>query len=150
MAAHNILGQEGERLARELMEQKGYTILTQNWHIGHLEMDIICENRREVVFVEVKTRTSTFGAMRPEQYVDERKKQHMIAAANAYMKMNGKMDKNIRFDIVGILIPRSGEMEITHLENAFVPHVRTIHAQSFSGEWRHHDRTAYTGWRKKR
>ena len=135
-------------MAREMMEQKGYTILEQNWRFGHLEIDIICENGEDVVFVEVKTRTSLYGMVRPEQYVDEEKKRHMIAAANVYMKKAKKMEKNIRFDIVGIYVKRNGETEVTYLENAFVPHAKTIGTNRYNGEWRHHDRTAYTGWRR--
>lgn len=150
MALHNDIGHEGEQMAKELMESKGYRILEQNWRLGHLEMDIICEKGDEIVFVEVKTRTTTFGFMRPEQYVDEQKKRFMVTAANAYIKMKKKLDKSIRFDIVGILIPSTGQPEVTHLENAFVPPVRTINSHSHSGERRWHDRSVYSAWSKRR
>lgn len=148
MALHNDIGHEGEQMAKELMESKGYRILEQNWRLGHLEMDIICEKGDELVFVEVKTRTTTFGAMRPEQYVDERKRRFMVTAANAYMKAKNKADKSIRFDIIGILKPYWGKIELTHLENAFVPRVKTVTAGSYSGKWRWHNR--YSAWSKRR
>lgn len=150
MAEHNILGLNGEQLAQKVMTEKGYRVLETNWRLGHLEIDIICESKTELVFVEVKTRSSIYGMMRPEQYVDEQKKRHMVAAANTYMRVTGKTDKTIRFDIIGILKKRNGETDITHLENAFVPRLKSIGAGHFTGEWRHHDRTAYSNWRRTR
>ena len=88
MAEHNIVGNIGEEIACQMMRKKGFRIAETNWRFGHLEMDIIAINRRKIVFVEVKTRTSTFGNKRAEEYVDELKKRRMVAAANAYIKMN--------------------------------------------------------------
>lgn len=117
------------------MKDKGYTIRDVNWKMGHLEMDVIVENRKEIVFVEVKTRTSTFGNKLPEENVDLIKQKCLIAAANAYIKMY-KVDKTPRFDIIGLIANREGEfVYVNHLENAFVPHVRTIHRNSFTKQW---------------
>lgn len=80
MAIHNNIGRIGEDKAAQIMKEKGYTILETNWHMGHLEVDVIAENANELVFVEVKTRTSTFGNVRPEEYADEIKKRRIIAA----------------------------------------------------------------------
>lgn len=43
MADHNELGREGEDEALLYLTQKGYTLLARNWHIGHLEIDIVAE-----------------------------------------------------------------------------------------------------------
>ena len=122
MAEHNIVGQIGEDTACQMMKKKGYRIAETNWRFGHLEMDIIAINRREIVFVEVKTRTSTFGNKRPEEYVDELKRRRMAAAANAYIKMK-QIELVPRFDIIGLLInPATHEiLEQTHIEDAFLP-----------------------------
>ncbi len=140
MAIHNNIGWNGEAMAAQIMEEKGYSVLDKNWHIGHLEVDVIASNNKEIVFVEVKTRTSCFGNVHPEEYVDEIKKRRIIAAANAYIKFN-HIDKSPRFDIIGLQInPKTGEfIYINHIENAFVPRVRTIHTNSFSGQfrWKH-------------
>ena len=136
---HIAIGQKGEQLSAELLEKKGYKILHRNWRMGHLEMDIIAANKTEIVFVEVKTRTSTFRGQ-PEEAVDIVKRKRMVAAANAYIKYY-KEERNPRFDIIGILINKSGEIEqITHLENAFLPPLKTIHENSFSGSWKWHPR----------
>ena len=135
MAEHNTIGQKGEQLAADLMKKKGYKILETTWRLGHLEMDIIAANRKEIVFVEVKTRTSEVAGA-PEEAVDAQKRRFMITAGNAYMKYHQEKRK-LRFDIIGILMNKSGEIEqISHYENAFSPDQRTISEGSYSGEWR--------------
>lgn len=132
----------GENEAAEILEKKGFRILERNWRMGHLELDLIAENRKEIVFAEVKARTSAFGNKMPEEYVDEIKRKHMVAAANAYIKCH-KIEKQPRFDIIGIIIDAQTN-EITyknHLENAFLPQTRTISSGSFSGKWRWFHRT---------
>ena len=39
MAAHNQLGQKGERMAEDYFRLRGYTILHRNWRHLHLEVD---------------------------------------------------------------------------------------------------------------
>lgn len=140
MAEHNIIGQQGEKIAVEIMRKKGFRILETNWRFGHLEMDIIAANRKEIAFVEVKTRTSIYGDKRPEEYVDMTKKKRMTAAANAYIKMNG-IELAPRFDVIGILMnAETGTVQsINHIEDAFQPPMRTIGKDSFSGfnRWHH-------------
>lgn len=140
----NPIGILGEEEAAKMLKDRGLKVIEHNWRMGHLEVDLIAENKKEIVFAEVKARTSTFGDRLPEEYVDENKKHRMIAAANAYVKYK-KIEKNIRFDIIGILVDAKTN-EITYrgyLENAFQPSVRTIHPSSFSGglTWHHRGKT---------
>ena len=146
MAEHNIIGQIGEETACQMMKKKGFHIAETNWRFGHLEMDIIAISRKEIAFVEVKTRTSTFGGKRPEEYVDDLKRRRMAAAANVYIKMK-KIELVPRFDIIGLLInPVTHEiLEQTHLEDAFLPPHRTIGKSSFSGQGRWHHRNRVIG-----
>ena len=146
MAEHNIVGNIGEEVACEIMRKKGFRIVETNWRFGHLEMDIIAVSRKEIAFVEVKTRTSTFGGKRPEEYVDELKRRRMAASANAYIKIK-QIDLVPRFDIIGLLInPVTHEiLEQTHLEDAFLPPQRTIGKSSFSGQGKWHHRNRVIG-----
>lgn len=80
------IGIKGEEEAAKMLEAKGYKILEHNWRLGHWEIDLIAENDKEIVFVEVKARTTMFGNIRPEEYVDEAKKRRMITSGNAYLK----------------------------------------------------------------
>ena len=137
MFVTNPIGILGEEEAARMLEKKKFRILEHNWRMGHLEVDLIAEDRQTIVFVEVKARTSTFGDRMPEEYVDEDKKRRLAAAANAYIKYL-RIEKNPRFDIIGLVIdPETKEVRYrNHLENAFVPQIRTVGSGSFSGQWR--------------
>ena len=136
MALHNDIGKFGEDIAANLLEQKRLKIRERNWRLGHLEMDIIAEDKQTIVFAEVKTRTTLFGDKTPAAYVDEAKKRHIVAAANAYVKHH-RIEKAVRFDIIGILLhPETHEvLELSHYENAFLPPVRTVGGNPFGGKW---------------
>ena len=47
MAEHNTIGQQGEKIAAEIMRKKGFRVVETNWRFSHLEMDII--DRKSVV-----------------------------------------------------------------------------------------------------
>ena len=66
------IGREGERLARQLLERKGYQILEQNWHWHHYELDLVARQGDELVIVEVKTRGVDF-LVDPEESIDQGK-----------------------------------------------------------------------------
>ena len=144
------IGIKGEEEAAKMLKKKGFRIIEHNWRMGHLEVDIIAESKEEIVFAEVKARTTTFGNKLPEEYVDDVKKRRMIAAANTYIKYK-KIEKTPRFDIIGILIDATTN-EITyrgHLENAFYPQAKTISSGSYSGGWKWHHRSRTIGRKTK-
>ena len=114
------VGSWGERLAQKYLEENGYTILETNWHCSHKEIDIIAQKESMVVFVEVKTRTTTF--MKPADAVTIQKQKLLLSAANYYIKLK-KMDCSVRFDIISI-VARKGEYTIEHIENAFYSKIR--------------------------
>ena len=116
MAEHNILGKEGEDMAANYLTDKGYTILDRDWHCGHKDLDLVVTKDDTVVFVEVKTRTcSTWGD--PQDFVTDRKIRRIVNSADAYIRYN-RIDKDVRFDIVSIVVEH-GEFVIEHIEQAF-------------------------------
>lgn len=137
MFVTNPIGILGEQEAANILKKKGYRVIEKNWRMGHLEVDLIAENKKDIIFVEVKARTTTFGKKMPEEYVDTLKRKRIIAAANAYIKYR-QIEKNPRFDIIGILIePRTNNITYSnHIENAFYPEIRTINSSSYSGKWK--------------
>ena len=119
MASHNDLGFKGETLAREFLEKKGYEILDENWVYGKAEIDLIAYLNKKIVFVEVKTRTSTLFGL-PEDFVSAAKQKQMDLAANEYIElMNHKGE--IRFDIIAVLLDKQNNYTINHIEDAFWP-----------------------------
>lgn len=141
------IGIIGEAEAARMLEQKGFKVLEHNWRMGHLEIDLIAESKTEIVFAEVKARTTLYGEIRPEEYVDENKKRRMIAAGNAYIK-HRKTDKSLRFDIIGILVdPQTQQITYRcHMENAFRPSIKSVNTGFFNGQsrWAHRNKTIGT------
>lgn len=119
MATHNDLGKQGEAIAARYLIEKGYELLEENWIHGKAEVDLIVYLNRQLVFVEVKTRSSTaFG--HPEDFVDDAKQQQLAIAAEEYVELMDH-EGEIRFDIVSILFDIQHNYTITHIEDAFWP-----------------------------
>ena len=76
MAQHNDLGKRGEVLAAQFLVDKGYEILDENWVHGKSEVDLIAYINRQIIFVEVKSRTSVSFGM-PEDFVSNAKQKQM-------------------------------------------------------------------------
>jgi putative endonuclease len=118
VAKHNQqFGKLGEDIAAEYLEKKGYKILTRNYRCGRVELDIICEVNNEIVFVEVKTRTSDLMAY-PEQAVGKSKQRNIRLAAENFMEEN-QLTLSARFDIIAVV--KGDKFEVEHIEDAFYP-----------------------------
>ncbi len=120
MAEHIETGKQGETIAVEYLQEKGYRILEQNWHNHHQEIDIIAAKGSELVIVEVKCRSGS-PLMEPYTAVNRNKQNLLIKAANAYIQRKN-LDMETRFDIISITLGK--EVTIDHIENAFYPQVR--------------------------
>ena len=118
MAEHNETGQKGEDLAAEYLKNKGYSILETNYRFGNLEADIIATINDIVIVAEVKTRkNNAFGE--PETFVTKQKQKNLVKAANNYI-VRYKIDMEVRFDILSVIMNSSG-IVINHIEAAFYP-----------------------------
>lgn len=116
MAIQQEIGDKGEQIAANYLLKLGYQILEKNFRAKRSEIDIICKGGNTIVFVEVKTRSSTkFG--HPEEFVDEAKSAKIIEGAESYL-MERDWNGAIRFDIVSILMSGS-KNEIKHFKDAF-------------------------------
>ncbi|NPA30788.1 MAG: YraN family protein [Chloroflexi bacterium] len=78
------LARQGEAWAARYLQARGYAILGRNVRTPYGEIDIVARDGDQVVFVEVKTR-STRGFGWPEDAVTARKLAHMHAAAEHYL-----------------------------------------------------------------
>ena len=112
------IGKKGEEMAVTYLRKRGYKILATNWHFHHLEIDIVALDGDEIVFVEVKTRTSTaFG--NPEEAVSQQKINRILDAAEAYIEKYD-IDREARFDIMAILLPYQAAPKLEYFEDAFM------------------------------
>lgn len=110
------LGREGEDRAARFLAKKGYKILERNYSTRSGEIDLVALHNGEVVFVEVKTRTSdAYGA--PELAVNPRKQLRMIKAALGYIKYKKLHQMPCRFDVVAITAAAENGVEL--IQNAF-------------------------------
>lgn len=120
MARHNDLGRKGEEVAISYLLEKGYAIHHKNWTHEKFEIDIIASDEEYIIFVEVKTRTSSQWG-NPEEAVSDRKIKRIIEAADFYLK-EYNIEKPARFDIIAI-ISNGTNIDIEHFEDAFLPPV---------------------------
>ena len=113
---NKTLGKEGEDRAAQFLAKKGYKILERNYSTRSGEIDLVALHNGEVVFVEVKTRTSdAYGA--PELAVNPRKQLRMIKAALSYIKYKKLHQMPCRFDVVAISAAAENGVEL--IQNAF-------------------------------
>ena len=115
-------GKDGEDIASRFLSRLGYVILARNItnprgrRLG--ELDIIATDGECVVFVEVKTRTSTALPLRLS--VQREKLRRLAKIGEWYMKRAGLSGKRYRFDLVGVLLLSGKEPEITHIRSIFL------------------------------
>ena len=120
MAKSKIAGAWGEAAAAEFLRKKRYRIVAVSYHSRFGEIDLIAENRSNIVFVEVKLRKSSdFAAAR--EYVDRNKQDRVRVTASVYLSQN-PTKLQPRFDVIEIYAPDgplTKDPVITHLEDAF-------------------------------
>ncbi len=119
MAIQQDIGNKGEEIAQAFLKEKGYEILETNWRYSRAEVDIIAKDGDNLVFVEVKTRSSDYFGP-PAAFVTPKKENFMAHAASAYME-EIDYEEEIRFDVIGILLQEGKAPEIEHYEDAFFP-----------------------------
>lgn len=115
---HIRLGEKGEQLAAEYLNQNGYKILKRRFRTRIGEIDIIAKDKDCLVFVEVKTRRNTFCGF-PAEAVTWRKQQKIIKTALWFLKGIGNLDLKCRFDVIEILITSGSAIKYNHIKHAF-------------------------------
>ena len=90
------------------MRRNGFKILYRNFRAPHGgEVDLVCRDGNELVFVEVKTRsTRDFGS--PASAVNREKQKLIARGALAWLRLLDNPDIIFRFDIGEVVIDESG------------------------------------------
>ena len=120
MNGTKLSGAWGEALAAEYLRKKRYKILCAGYHCRFGEIDLIVQDRKYLVFVEVKLRKSDSFAQAME-YVDRRKQDRIRVTASMYLSQN-PTKLQPRFDVVEIYAPegtQTANPQIHHMEDAF-------------------------------
>lgn len=113
----NPVGKKGEDIAVDFLKKKGYTILERNYRKKYAEIDIICVKNNTLVFVEVKTRTSTaYGT--PFESITPWKLRPVMRLAAYYQMTHTQLPTFMRIDAIGVALNALDKVEeIEHLEN---------------------------------
>jgi putative endonuclease len=116
--SRRVLGEQGERLAEEFLRKLGCKILRRNWHSRLGEIDLIARDGDEVVFVEVRLRSSgDWGVLQEAARAGKRRR--ICLAASEFADRNRLHGHTLRFDVVAVLLPPGGAPEIRHYKDAF-------------------------------
>ena len=109
------IGALGEQLAVEHLAAQGLRVLARNWRCRYGELDVIAQESRTVVFVEVKTRTGDgFGGL--AEAVTAQKVRRIRRLAGLWLAEQDSHWSGVRIDVIGVRIGRRREPEITHLK----------------------------------
>ena len=103
--SRQTLGRQGEGDAADYAMKQGYALIRRNYRTPYGEIDLILRSPEgELVFTEVKSRTSTYFGY-PESAVNGQKKTHIIRSANHYLLENYPDNDDIpwRVDIIAII-----------------------------------------------
>lgn len=112
------VGNVGEQLARQYLEDQGLTFLDANWSCKTGEIDLVMQDPDGTrILVEVRLRQpTTYGA--GLDTVAHIKKKKLIRTAKYYQQKEDYWG-NIRFDVVSIILHPNQETNIEHIPHAF-------------------------------
>jgi len=118
MAAKDELGKRGEAIAARYLEADGLTIVDRNWRCSQGEIDLVALDGPELVFVEVKTRSSVaYG--HPLEAITAPKLARLRRLAAAWCVDHPGNHDLIRIDAIGVIAPLHGDVDVDHLRRVF-------------------------------
>jgi len=97
------LGADGERTAAQWYLERGYVVLARNWRCRAGELDLVLARRHEIVFCEVKTRSSDrYGS--PFEAVGYAKRTRLRRLAATWLSEEAPFrPSSVRFDVAGVV-----------------------------------------------
>jgi len=107
-------GRIGEGLAEDFLRVKGYQNIMRNYSTRFGEIDLICMDKDQMVFVEVKAKKTLFFGT-PEEMFTRGKYNKVKRMATVYL--NGK-EVNCRIDMVAIELNNDNTLKnLRHYKN---------------------------------
>lgn len=128
MRVKDAVGRFGESVAAGHLTALGYELVDRNWRCRQGELDIVARDGPALVFVEVKTRSTTRYGL-PAEAVDARKAARIRRLAASWLAAQRAAADDgqshvawsaIRFDVVSVVRRGpAGRLEVQHLLGAF-------------------------------
>lgn len=117
MLISNPTAKLGEEIAANYLKKKGYKIIERNFRKGYGEIDIISTFNNILVFVEVKTRTTSLfgGALETIAY---HKLKSLVKTAQFYKLTHKNLPESLRIDAILIDLDSNNKVsKIEHIED---------------------------------
>lgn len=116
--ASQTLGIVGEELAYHFLCARGYKVVLKNYESVFGEIDLIAKEGGDIVFVEVKTRSSS-DMGHPAEAVTPHKRRQIVKCALHYLQRYRILESRCRFDVVCVwMLPRQ-QPQLEIIRNAF-------------------------------
>ena len=117
--SRDALGRRGEDEAARYLRSIGYRIVATRERIMRGDIDLVALDGRTVVFVEVRSRSSTAHG-HPAETVGYHKQRRVAQLAAAYIRRHRLEDCSVRIDVVTVTFDGpEGRPQVEHFQNAF-------------------------------
>ena len=109
-------GKTSESLAADFLRQQGFVVRSTNYRAGRYgEIDLVCQDKDTLVFVEVRSRRTSSGGL-PEESLSFGKKNRLLRAINHYLQ-KCPADIPYRVDVITVLWKKESPPQIEHFAN---------------------------------
>jgi len=112
------VGNYGEEIAKKYLLNKGYIFITRNLKSNHREIDLIFKLKKQIIFIEVKTRIKTSESL-TETPLSSLQVKNLKLAITEYSINNQINLDDIHLDLIVILID-------TKTHSNYLTHYRDI------------------------
>jgi len=119
-------GKIGEQIAKKYLLEKGYKIIEQNYKTKYGEIDLVCQKKKELVIVEVRTKMGNmYGS--PEDSLNKKKLRKIWLNGLAYVKQK-KWQGSWRIDAVCLLLTPGKQYNAQHAQEKieYIEHYENI------------------------
>jgi len=109
-----VVGKEKEETAVNYLQENGVAIVLRNFTGRNGEIDIIGDDGKTLIFIEVKYRKNLLMGFAEESISKSKMKKIYLTAVEYIRKNSNIADRNMRFDVIAI----NGE-KINWIKNSF-------------------------------
>ncbi len=118
MTKRKQLGDWGEKIVIQKLIELGFEIIETNFHSQFGEIDIVAKEKGTMVFIEVKTRSSSSYGIASES-ISKFKKERLIKTVYTYLQEKNIEDADYRIDLATLDKKNNDEWEFNLINNAF-------------------------------